>query len=166
MNGVHKVLRTFLHKFVSIISKHLPGGKNVSNERCRNNEGSDPATNIFFLQVLRFSRYLNERKGMHQNCAIPNLLVSVTESTSKHVITFDQWHKEQFILLCHQLSLFTLSASPSHLYLRIRRGFSIGHWNLRGNKQMKDGENYIMGNFTCIFNKLYQDDQIRKIWHK
>jgi len=50
---------------------------------------------------------------MHQNCAIPNLLVPVTESTSKHVITFDQWHMEQFILHCHQLSLFTLSASPS-----------------------------------------------------
>jgi hypothetical protein len=57
---------------------------------------------------------------MHQNCAIPNLLVSVTESTSKHVITFDQWHKEQFILQSHQLSLFTLSTSPSVLTYQTR----------------------------------------------
>jgi hypothetical protein len=47
---------------------------------------------------------------MHQNCAIPNLFVPVTESTSKRVITFDQRHMEQFILHCHQLkSLYTIS---------------------------------------------------------
>jgi len=57
---------------------------------------------------------------MYQNCAIPNLLVSVTEYTSKHVTTFDEWHKEQFILQCHQLSLFTLSTSPSALTYQTR----------------------------------------------
>jgi len=41
------------------------------------------------------------------------LLVPVTESTSKHVIIFDQWHMKQFILHSHQLSLFTLPTSPS-----------------------------------------------------
>lgn len=50
---------------------------------------------------------------MNQNCAVPILLVPVTESTSKHAITFDQWHKEQFALYRHQLRLFTLSASLS-----------------------------------------------------
>jgi hypothetical protein len=112
MNGVHKVLPMFLHKFVRVISKYLPGQKNVPNKSCRNNEGLDPTTN-FFLQVLRFSRYFNKREGMHQNCAFPNLLVPVTESTSKHVITFYQWHMKQFKLHCHQLSFFTLSTSPS-----------------------------------------------------
>jgi len=100
---------------------------------------------------------------MHQNSAIPNLLFAVIESTSKHVITFDQWHMEQFILHCHQLSLFTLPASPS-VFTYQTRVLNKTLEPKRGNRQMKDGENYIMGNFiNCSFNKHYQDDQIRKI---
>jgi hypothetical protein len=68
----NEVLCTFLHKFVSVISKYLPGQKNVPNKSCRNNEGWDPTTIFFyFFEVLRFSRYLSKRERMHQNCAIP-----------------------------------------------------------------------------------------------
>ena len=51
----NEVLCTFLHKFVSVISKYLPGQKNVPNKNCRNNEGLDPTTNIYIYIYFFFA---------------------------------------------------------------------------------------------------------------
>jgi len=62
MNGVHEVLRTFLHKSVSVISKYLPGQKNVPNNSCGNNEGLDSTNNFFFLASLKVFKIFKQKK--------------------------------------------------------------------------------------------------------
>ena len=54
MNGLHKVLCTFLHNFVCLISKYLLGQKNVPNKSGGNNEGLDPTSTFFFGKSYGF----------------------------------------------------------------------------------------------------------------